>query len=187
MTLLLLCWEFFKTGLFAVGGGLATIPFLYHMSDTYGWFSREMLANMIAISESTPGPIGVNMATYAGFHTAGVIGAVAATLSLVFPSVVVILIVAQLLDRFQKSRIVSHVFYGIRPAAAAMIAVATLEVFKVALFRQTEEAGLSALLQSVSLPAVILFVLLLICQRKWKLHPIVWILLSAAAGVIFSL
>ena len=98
-TLLLLCWEFFKTGLFAVGGGLATLPFLTQIQARYGWFSADMLANMIAISESTPGPIGINMATYVGYTTCaalggvplGILGALLATFFLVLPSVIVIL------------------------------------------------------------------------------------------------
>ena len=92
MEQLTLIGEFFKTGLFAVGGGLATLPFLSRMGEIYGWFTKEELANMIAVSESTPGPIGVNMATYVGFSTAGVPGAVVATLGLITPSVIIILI-----------------------------------------------------------------------------------------------
>ena len=82
-----LCIEFFKTGLFAVGGGLASIPFLKEMAVKYGWFTIEDLTTMIAVSESTPGPIGVNMATYVGFHMYGLAGGIAATLSLVAPSI----------------------------------------------------------------------------------------------------
>ena len=93
MLYLRLFWEFFKTGLFAVGGGMATLPFLYSMSDATGWFTHAQLADMIAVSESTPGPIGVNMATYVGFSTAGVPGAVVATLGLITPSVIIILII----------------------------------------------------------------------------------------------
>ena len=73
MLYLQLFWEFFKTGLFAIGGGMATLPFLYDMADKTGWFTRAQLADMIAVSESTPGPIGVNMATYVGFLTGGVL------------------------------------------------------------------------------------------------------------------
>ena len=94
MLYLRLFWEFFKTGLFAVGGGLATLPFLQDMSGRTGWFTHAQLADMLAVSESTPGPIGVNMATYVGFTTGGVGGALVATLGLVTPSVIVILIVA---------------------------------------------------------------------------------------------
>ena len=94
MIYLQLFWEFFKAGLFSVGGGLATLPFLYDISDRLGWFTHAQIADMLAISESTPGPIGVNMATYAGFTSAGIPGGVVATLGLVTPSVIVILIIA---------------------------------------------------------------------------------------------
>ena len=110
MTCLLLFYEFFKTGLFAVGGGLATLPFLYDPE----WFTMSQLADMLAVSESTPGPLGVNMATYVGYLTAGIPGAVAATMGLVAPSVIVILIVAAFLKRFRESRLVNNVFYGLR-------------------------------------------------------------------------
>ena len=125
MTCLLLFYEFFKTGLFAVGGGLATLPFLYDMAARHPeWFTVSQLADMLAVSESTPGPLGVNMATYVGYLTAGIPGAVAATMGLVAPSVIVILIVAAFLKRFRESRLVNNVFYGLRPASAAMVAAA---------------------------------------------------------------
>ena len=101
MIFLRLFIEFFRAGLFAVGGGLATLPFLYDISTRTGWFTHAQLADMVAVSESTPGPIGVNMATYVGFTTAGLPGAVIATLGLITPSVIVILLVAQILDKFQ--------------------------------------------------------------------------------------
>ena len=124
MIYLKLFYEFFKTGLFAVGGGLATLPFLSDMADRTGWFTQAQLADMLAVSESTPGPVGVNMATYVGFETAGVLGAVVATLGLVTPSVIVILIVASFLKAFRSNRFVDAAFYGLRPASTAMVASA---------------------------------------------------------------
>ena len=108
-----LAGEFLKIGLFSVGGGLATLPFLYKLADSYDWFTRAMLVDMIAISESTPGPIGVNMATYAGYTAAGVYGGVLATLSLVFPSVVIALFITKALDAFREEKFVKSSFYGI--------------------------------------------------------------------------
>ena len=93
MIYLQLFWEFFKTGLFAIGGGMATVPFLFDISARTGWFTASELANMIAVSESTPGPIGINMATYVGFETAGILGSVIATLGLVIPSIIIIVII----------------------------------------------------------------------------------------------
>ena len=118
MLYLQLFWEFFKTGLFAIGGGMATLPFLYDMADKTDWFTRAQLADMIAVSESTPGPIGVNMATYVGFLTGGVPGAVTATVGLIAPSVIVILIVAAFLQAFRDSKYVAGAFYGLPPRSS---------------------------------------------------------------------
>lgn len=124
MIYLRLFWEFFKTGLFSVGGGLATLPFIYDMSDRTGWFTYQQIADMVAVSESTPGPIGVNTATYVGYITGGVPGALVATLGLVTPAVICILIIASCLKKFRENRFVDHAFYGLRPASAALIAAA---------------------------------------------------------------
>ena len=160
MTCLLLFYEFFKTGLFAVGGGLATLPFLYDMAARHPeWFTVSQLADMLAVSESTPGPLGVNMATYVGYLTAGIPGAVAATMGLVAPSVIVILIVAAFLKRFRESRLVNNVFYGLRPASAAMVAAAGLSVVGLALL-YSGQAGLAAVnWKAVALAAVLLVLL----------------------------
>ena len=123
-----LFYEFFKTGLFAVGGGLATLPFLYDLSDRSGWFTYQDLSNLIAVSESTPGPIGVNAATYVGFLTAGPFGALIATLGLITPSVLIILLISQILERFRKNPLVEKLFYGLRPASTGLIAAAGLLV-----------------------------------------------------------
>ena len=156
MTCLLLFYEFFKTGLFAVGGGLATLPFLYDMAARHPeWFTVSQLADMLAVSESTPGPLGVNMATYVGYLTAGIPGAVAATMGLVAPSVIVILIVAAFLKRFRESRLVNNVFYGLRPASAAMVAAAGLSVVGLALL-YSGQTGLAAVnWKAVALAAVL--------------------------------
>ena len=92
MIYLRLFYAFFKTGLFSIGGGLATLPFLYEMAEKYSWFTEEDIANMLAIAESTPGPIGVNMATYVGIQTGGILGGFWATFALVLPSFIIILL-----------------------------------------------------------------------------------------------
>lgn len=184
--------EFFKVGLFAIGGGLATIPFLSDMGGRTGWFSAGELANMIAISESTPGPMGVNMATYVGFHTGGIAGGVVATLGLVCPSIIVILIIAGFLKKFRESRGVDAVFYGIRPASTALIAAALVEVCSIALlFREVTIPQYQVVaVQLFNLPAILLAVVVFVCLRFTplkKLHPIVFIALSAVAGIIFEM
>ena len=191
MTLLLLFFEFFKTGLFAVGGGMATLPFLYDMSARHPeWFSAAQLADMIAVSESTPGPIGVNMATYVGFETSGVPGALVATLGLVTPSVIVILIVARMLKAFRSNKTVDAVFYGLRPCSVGLIAAAGILVVKIALFRFDAYAASGIFTDIFNWKALTLAAVLLVLTRAVKatkkLHPVVFILASAAAGVLFS-
>lgn len=188
MILLQLFVEFFKTGLFAVGGGLATLPFLYSMADKTGWFTRTQLMDMVAVSESTPGPLGVNMATYVGFVTAGVPGAVTATLGLITPSIIVILIIASFLKAFRSNRYVDTAFQCLRPASTALIAVAGLSV-AASTFLDLDAIAAGSYGSAVCWMPVVLAAVLLVLTRgirkTAKLHPIVWIGLSALAGVVF--
>ena len=190
MLYLRLFWEFFKTGLFAVGGGMATLPFLYDMAGKTGWFTAAQLADMVAVSESTPGPIGVNMATYVGFTTAGVAGAVIATLGLVTPSVSVILIVARILHQFRQNRYVEAAFYGLRPCSVGLIAAAGMLVVKIALF-YFDLFQKTGILLDLFRPKALLLAALLLVLTRWvkqtkKLHPIVFILGSAVSGVLLK-
>ncbi len=208
---LILIVEFFKTGLFAVGGGLATIPFLKQMAEryyeTYGWFSVPELTDMIAVSESTPGPIGVNMATYAGFNMGyanggdggilgiltGVLGGIAATLALITPSIIIILIVAKFLERFKSNKLVDGAFYGIRPCSAALIAAAMLDVLLMSVFSEaTKAVNLGSLAidvpQTVNLVGIAFFAIMIPIVIKFKkLHPIVFIAIGAVVGVVLKL
>lgn len=190
MMYLLLFWEFFKAGLFAVGGGMATIPFLYDISDKTGWFTHTDLANMIAVGESTPGPIGVNMATYVGFITGmqdggivmAILCAVVATLGLITPSVIIILLVAAILQSFRKNPYVERAFYGLRPASTGLIAVACISVI---LSNLVDLQGLGINWKGVAL-AVVLWVLTNKVEKTKKMHPIVFIGLSALVGIVFK-
>ena len=185
-----LFWEFFKTGLFAVGGGMATLPFMYDISDKTGWFTHSMLADMVAVTESTPGPIGVNMATYVGFVTGGVPGAVIATVGLVTPSVIVILLIARVLKAFRENQYVDAGFYGLRPCSVGLIAAAGVLVVKLALFNTELYASTGAIADLFNVKALILAAVLLAATRYIKklkgLHPIVFILASAVIGIVFS-
>jgi len=195
MLYLRLFYEFFKTGLFAVGGGMATIPFLYEIADSTGWFSYDDLANMVAVGESTPGPIGVNMATYVGFVTGmndsgilgAVLGAVTATLGLITPSVIIILIIAAVLNSFRNNPLVERAFYGLRPASTGLIATAGIGVVISNLFYAGQGFTLGAVNWKGWILAVVIW--LLSNKVKWtrKLHPIVFIGLSALAGILFSM
>lgn len=194
MIFLKLFWEFFKTGLFAVGGGMATIPFLYDMSDATGWFTHNDLANMIAVGESTPGPIGVNMATYVGFltgsqaggTTGALLGATIATLGLVTPSIIVILIVAAVLKSFRDNRYVNSAFYGLRPASTGLIAAAGLSVMVSNLFR-SGVVSFSSINWKGWVLAILLWILTNKVKATKKLHPILFIGFSAVVGIVFSM
>ena len=181
MMFLRLYLEFFRTGLFAVGGGLATIPFLEDMAVRTGWFTAADLTTMIAVSESTPGPIGVNMATYVGFQTAGVPGSIIATLGLITPSLIVILIVSSFLQKFRQSKRVDAVFYGLRPASTALIAAAGLGVAGAVLLMVGEHPV-------IRWPSLLLAAAVFVCLKLTplkKLHPIAFIGASALVGVLF--
>lgn len=190
MILLRLFWEFFKVGLFAVGGGMATLPFLYDISATTGWFTADQLADMIAVSESTPGPIGVNMATYVGFTTAGIPSGIIATLGLITPSIIIILIISRILAEFRQNKTVDAAFYGLRPCSVGLIAAAGLLVVKISLFRFDVFQQTGQLLSLFNWKALALAAVLLVLTRgvkavkKW--HPVVFILFSAVVGVLFS-
>lgn len=183
MIYLTLFYEFFKAGLFAIGGGLATLPFLSRMADMYPWLTHAQLADMIAVSESTPGAIGINCATYAGFHAAGIPGAVVATLSLVLPRYLVILAVARVLEKFRQNTLVSHAFEGLRPAATGLIAAAGWSVLQTAVLGGTGALGLRY-------TALILFVVMMVLTNLpglKKLHPVLFIALGAVCGLVFQM
>ena len=198
MILRQLFWEFFKTGLFAVGGGMATVPFLYDMGERMGWFTDAQLADMIAVADSTPGPIGVNMATYVGYTSAngvfdsplmGILGALVATFSLVLPSVIVVLIVAKVLKAFKDNFYVKSAFYGLRPASTGLITaagctVAAIALLNIDLFKETGK-----FLDVLNIPALILAAVLIVLTNVKgikKLHPVVFIAFSAIVGIVFK-
>ena len=177
MILIRLFFEFFKAGLFAIGGGMATLPFLYNISDKTGWFTYGQLADMVAISESTPGPMGVNMATYVGFHIKGILGGLAAPLSLVLPSVIIIVIISKILDKFKSSSIVQNALYGLRAASTALIAAAGIGVAKIAFLHVGEDGSLafSELFSIINWKAIVLSLAIWYGLVKWKKHPILYI------------
>ncbi|MBQ7544692.1 MAG: chromate transporter [Synergistaceae bacterium] len=178
-----LFWEFFQTGLFAVGGGMATLPFLYSISDRTGWFTHQQLADMIAVSESTPGAIGVNMATYSGYITAGLPGALISTTGLITPSIIVILLIAAFLNAFHENKYVVGAFYGLRPASCAMITAAGLILARVVFFGGDFANGLS--IKPLVLAGVLLVFTHIITFTK-KLHPVTWIAFAAVMGIVFK-
>ena len=187
---LLLFWEFLKIGLFSVGGGMATLPFLYDLSDSTGWFTHAQLADMLAVSEATPGPVGINMATYVGYTVGGFGGALLATLGVILPGTVIVLIIASMLDKFRGNKYVDAAFYGLRPASTGLIAAAGVSVVSIALLNTSLYAATGNLLDLISVKAVILaavlWVLTNLVKPTKKLHPVVFIAASAVVGIVFS-
>ena len=175
-----LFWEFFKIGLFAVGGGPATLPFLMDLTKSHDWFTMTELTNMIAISESTPGPLGLNMATYAGVETMGIWGGLVASLGLATPSVIIIILIAKFLENFNENPIVKSAMFGIKPAVCGIIAAAVLDLCYVSLYIDGE-----LIIPSIVI-AVVVFVALQI-KKLNRIHPFFWFAASAAVAIVFKL
>ena len=190
-----LFFRFFFVGLFSVGGGLATLPFLTEMAEVTGWFTQTDISNMIAISESTPGPIGINMATYVGFQTGegfagtagGFLGALIAPLGLTAPALIIVLAISKMLLRFRFSKYVEWVFYGLRAASLGLIASACLGVARIAFFSADAFSQSADFFAAVDYKSIILSVLIFLGVKKFKkIHPIVFILIAAAVGILFK-
>lgn len=187
--------RFFFVGLFAIGGGLATVPFLQSMGEVTGWFTQSDIADMIAISESTPGPIGVNMATYVGYQTGdafgvagGIFGGVVATLGLITPSIIVIVIVSKMLKRFKDSKYVEYAFYGLRAASIGLVAAACLSVARIAFWNGEIMAETGNIISAVNYKSIILSVVIFFCITRFKkLHPIALIVFSAVVGILLKM
>ncbi len=182
MVYVTLFFEFFKIGLFSIGGGLATLPFLFELTQKYDWFTAEELTNMIAVSEASPGPIGVNMATYVGYTTGGLWGGILVTLALVLPSIIVILIVSSILQKFKENKLVKDLFYGLRAAVAGLLAVSVLSVFA----QNFIISGEQSLLAIINYKKVCLFAVLVFMVFKFKKHPVLYIAIGATAGALLG-
>ena len=185
--LLLMILEFFKTGLFAVGGGLATIPFLTEMANKHpDWFTLEQLTDMIAVGESTPGPIGVNMATYAGYNAAGIPGAVCVTLALALPSFIIILLICAVIRNFLKYRGIKAFLMGVRPCVVALIlGTAVTMALSTLLGFTTVWGGFSPDIRGIAILAILFFVAFVYKKAaKKRPSPILMILISACLGML---
>jgi chromate transporter len=180
--------NFFMTGMFSIGGGLATLPFLYDMAARTGWFTNADIADMLAVSESTPGAIGINMATYCGYTAAGIPGDIIATLGLITPGIIIIMIISKILSRFRNNRYVDWAFYGLKAASIGLIANAGLSVISVTLLKSSLlSVSMTEWLSLISWNAVILAAVIFAGMKLFKkVHPIFFIIFSAVIGVIFS-
>lgn len=183
MIYLQLFWEFFITGLFSIGGGLAALPFLYKMAERYDWFSAEILPDMVAISESTPGPIGINMATYAGVNAAGLLGGALATLAIALPAFLIIVIVSKPLHKIKEHRITKSVFYMLRPAVTGLIAYSCWEVVKTTLV-QFPAVSFDSFFQWKS---IAIFTVVWVLYEKFRAHPIFYIAGCALIGILLKI
>lgn len=182
-TYLLLFYEFFKTGIFAVGGGYATLPFLFYMQQKYDWFSAEELTNMIAISNITPGPIGVNIATYAGFTTLGLLGSILATTAIMIGPFFIVCLIIKIYNKFKTLQIINDIFLGLRPAACALLFVIGLQLLTKLLF----ESGFSITnINNFDIKALILFLTIMFPSLFFKKNPTVIILLGAIGGILIN-
>lgn len=185
MIYLILFLEFFKVGLFALGGGLAALPFLQDLIVKYGWMTASELLNMIAISESTPGAIGINTATFIGFNTAGIMGGITATVGLAAPSLIIVTIIAHYFQKFNQHPLVKSAFSGIRPAVAGLIASAAFELAQGGLFR-TDNLHFNNLASFFDYKSLLLLLIILVAIRRSKKHPIFYIAAAALVGIIFK-
>ena len=176
-----LFWTFFKIGAFTFGGGYAMLPLIQAEVEAHGWMSTAELVNFIAVSESTPGPFAVNISTFVGTETAGLLGALCATFGVVLPSYVVILLVAKAYEKYRESRVVSGCMSGLRPAVVGLIAAAIVSIAQAVFF--PNEISLSVITSVSFIASLAIFVLMLVLLLKKDLHPIKIIGLSAALGI----
>ena len=182
-----LFFSYFKIGLFSFGGGLATIPFIQTLAESTGWFSVEDVMNMIAISEATPGPLGINMSTYVGYLTASYLGALVSVLGLVIPSIIVIICISKLLEQIRENKIVERVFYGLRASSVGLIFLAFFETFKITSLRLENYNGISSILNTIQIFPLLLSAFIFYLIRKFHFHPICYILFAAIVGMLFKL
>ena len=186
MIYLQLYFEFFKIGLFAIGGGLATVPFLQRLGENTGWFDQSLITDMIAISESTPGPIGVNMATYVGYSIGGVPGGIIATLGIATPALIIVIFVSKSLQRFMGNKYIDYAFYGLRPAVTGMIAAAAVAIMQVSIFNYQLFQQTGALIDFFDVKKLIFFGVIFFAIVKFRKHPIFYIALSAIIGILLK-
>ena len=188
MKLLYLIVTFVKIGLFSVGGGLATLPFLFEVADHSqaggsGWLTKEMIGNMLAVAQSLPGAIGVNLSAYTGFRYNWISGAYVAAVSLIAPSVIVILIVARMLKAFRENAVVTSLFGGLRPAAAGLLSAAGFGAIALSLWNSAAPVWYAYIRWKETLIFVVFFFLI----YKFKKHPVIYVIAAGVVGVVLKL
>ncbi|AIO18543.1 Chromate transport protein [Candidatus Izimaplasma bacterium HR1] len=174
---------FFKVGLFTIGGGLAAIPLLQEEVLLREWLTNQQFADMIAVSESTPGPIGVNIATYVGYSQFGILGSIVATIGLVAPSIIIIMLVARYVLHYRDNKYVNGVFYGLRPAVTGIILAAAASIALVSLVDLSVYNGIEDFFKVFNIKEIIMFLVFLYASNKWKHHPIFYIVIAGVIGI----
>jgi len=169
MIYLLLVYEFFKIGLFSLGGGYATLPFLYNISETYNWYSIKELSYMTGIASITPGPVGINVATFAGLKTAGLIGSILATTSEILPSFILVIIVSKILKKFSDNFYVKSIIETLKPISCALLLSVGINLFKQ---------------EMTDIYSIILLLVLFIISFKSKKDPIIYMAIAGIIGII---
>lgn len=178
-----LLFEFSKIGLFAIGGGYATIPFLYQLIYFYHWFSTKDLTQFLAFANIIPGPVGFNLATLIGYKVSGIMGALMAATGIIIPSLIFVLIISKLLKEFEGNKYVKSIFYMLKPTSCAMIAAIGFKLIKDIILTNAENISM----YSIDWKALILFIPLFALSLKKEHSPLFYIGISALAGVIFRL
>lgn len=173
MILWQLFWNFLNIGIFSFGGGYATLPFLYNISEVYNWYSFDDLSNMIAISSITPGPIGINMATFAGFKTSGIIGSIVATLSIILPSFVFVILISKALRKFRDNLYVKSIIYVLKPLGCGLLCAVGVNMFVN-----------NFLTEDINLYNIAFLTLLILISLRKKLSPMFYLGVSAIYGII---
>ena len=186
MIYLQLFWEYFKTGLFAVGGGMATLPFLQRLGESTGWFGNQLITDMVAISESTPGPIGINMATYVGYNVAGFWGGFVATMGEILPCIIIVIIFSKFLTKLKGNKYMDYAFYGMRPAVTGLIAAAAVSVMQVAVFNTELFKQTGNIIDLADPKKIIFFAVIFWAIKKFKKHPVMYIGISAVIGIVLT-
>jgi chromate transporter len=174
---------FFKVGLFTIGGGLAAIPLLQEEVLLRGWLTNQQFADMIAVSESTPGPIGANVATYVGYSQYGILGSIVATIGLVTPSVIIIMIIAKYVLHYRENKIVNGIFVGLRPAVTGIILAAATSIALISLVDLSVYSSYEDIWKIFNIEEIIMFAVFLFATNKWKHHPIYYIVIAGIIGV----
>jgi len=177
---------FFKIGLFTIGGGYAMIPLIQQEVVAHGWLTLLELTDFIAVSESTPGPFAVNIATFVGMEMGGLLGALVTTTAVVLPSFIIILFIAKVFTNFQQNKWVQGALYGMRPVVVGLIASAVVLLMSTGFIgEETEIHSVGDLFASLQYLEIIIFMIGSFVYFRFKLHPIKLILISAALGMLF--